>query len=172
MCLCLLLLLRGLRVRAQAKLQQLLDDPGTRGRTPLWISCYCNKEEATAICAREVRTQADHLYVPTESTSTARTLPLWRRRGGACHCLDFFAEHSHVGAHGDTHVCTQAQAYAHKGSGHMLVHACIQADTQTDRRINIRTDCQTGTHTFMKYMHARFLHSQGRPRGPPHPCSS
>jgi len=40
---------------AQAKLQQLLDNPDARGRTPLWIACYCNNEEATAICAREVR---------------------------------------------------------------------------------------------------------------------
>uniref|UniRef100_A0A7S3VHU7 RING-type domain-containing protein n=1 Tax=Dunaliella tertiolecta TaxID=3047 RepID=A0A7S3VHU7_DUNTE len=38
---------------AQTKMKQLLDDAGARGRTPLWIACYCNNEEAVAICARE-----------------------------------------------------------------------------------------------------------------------
>ncbi|KAF5833640.1 ankyrin repeat-containing domain protein [Dunaliella salina] len=38
---------------AQNKMKQLLNMSGARGRTPLWIACYCNNEEATAICARE-----------------------------------------------------------------------------------------------------------------------
>ncbi|KAF5833646.1 ankyrin repeat-containing domain protein [Dunaliella salina] len=34
-------------------MKQLLDDGGARGRTPLWIACYCNNEEAVTIFARE-----------------------------------------------------------------------------------------------------------------------